>query len=248
MASLSAFGLAFYVLVMTGAFAVRSAAGFGAVLVAVPMLAFVMPVSMAVSVTTVLTATASMSQMRRDWQKIAWRQVLLISFYTVIGIAIGFYFISILDEHALRRGLGVFLMIYSVYAVWTANTPMILPARWHDALAAGAGVAGGLVGALFGGGVGPIYVVYFNTLRLDRYVFRVTMSTVTLLGGAARIAGYASFGFYGHTAFKLIAAGLPLVLVGSWLGDRLVRRLDPRTFCRFVGGLIFLSGAALVLK
>jgi hypothetical protein len=37
---------------MTGAFAVRSAAGFGAVLIAMPMLAFVLPVSTAVSVTT----------------------------------------------------------------------------------------------------------------------------------------------------------------------------------------------------
>ena len=43
--SLSFLGLAFYVLVLIGAFAVRSAAGFGAGLIAVPMLAFVLPVS-----------------------------------------------------------------------------------------------------------------------------------------------------------------------------------------------------------
>ena len=52
MSSLSPVGLAFYMLVITGAFAVRSAAGFGAVLIALPMLAFVMLVPTAVSVTT----------------------------------------------------------------------------------------------------------------------------------------------------------------------------------------------------
>jgi uncharacterized membrane protein YfcA len=41
MASLSAVDLAFYVLVLIAAFAVRSAAGFGAGPIAVPMLAFV---------------------------------------------------------------------------------------------------------------------------------------------------------------------------------------------------------------
>jgi hypothetical protein len=42
-ASLSLLGFAFYMLVMTGAFAVRSAAGLGAVLIAMPMLAFILP-------------------------------------------------------------------------------------------------------------------------------------------------------------------------------------------------------------
>ena len=60
MASLSLFGLTFYILVMTAAFAVRSAAGFGAVLIAMPMLAFVLPVSTAVSITTALTAITSL--------------------------------------------------------------------------------------------------------------------------------------------------------------------------------------------
>jgi hypothetical protein len=48
MLSLSLLGLVFFMLVMIGAFAVRSAAGFGAVLIAMPMLAFVLPVSTAV--------------------------------------------------------------------------------------------------------------------------------------------------------------------------------------------------------
>ena len=44
---------------------------------------------------------------------------------------------------------------------------------------------------------------------------RVTMSTVVLGGGAARMAGYASYGFYGGSTITLLAVGLPLVIVGS---------------------------------
>ena len=96
--------------------------------------------------------------------------------------------------------------------------------------------------------MGPIYVVYFNTLRLERETFRVTMSTVVLLGGAARIAGYARLGFYEASSVALIAIGLPLVVIGSWLGDQVIRRLDPGKFGWLVGGLVFLSGAALLVK
>jgi uncharacterized membrane protein YfcA len=170
------------------------------------------------------------------------------AFYSAIGIGLGFYFISMLDEHALRRSLGVFLILYSIYALATAKSPPVLLARWRRALAAGTGVAGGLLGTLFGAGVGPIYVVYFNSLRMEREIFRVTMSTVVLLGGAARIAGYARFGFYDGSSVALIAIGLPLVVVGSWLGDRVIRKLDPQLFGWLVSGLILLSGIALLVK
>jgi uncharacterized protein len=153
-----------------------------------------------------------------------------------------------LDEHALRRSLGVFLILYSIYALATAKASRAVSGRWRGALAAGTGIAGGLLGTLFGAGVGPIYVVYFSALRMEKEIFRVTMSTVVLLGGAARIAGYASFGFYERSSIALIAIGLPLVVVGSWLGDRVIRRLNPQMFTWLVGGLIFLSGVALLVK
>ena len=90
------------------------------------------------------------------------------AFYSAIGIGLGLYFITLLDEDALRRGLGVFLIVYSLYALATAGAAPVLPSRWRRALAATTGVIGGLLGTLFGAGVGPIYVVYFNTLRMER--------------------------------------------------------------------------------
>src|SRR5689334_22869659 len=213
---------------MAGAFAIRSAAGFGAVLIAMPMLAFVLPVSTAVSVTTALTTITSVHHVSRDWRRVAWRQFAIMAFYSAIGIGVGFYFIHLLDEDTLRHSLGVFLICYALYAVATAKASPVLPIRWCRGLAAGTGVACGILGTLFGAGVGPIYVVYFNALRMEREIFRVTMSTVLLLGSAERIAGYARLGFYEGSSIMLIAMGLPLVVVGSWLGDRLIRKLDPR--------------------
>jgi uncharacterized protein len=248
MSSLSFLGFGFFMLVLTGAFAVRSAAGFGAVLVAVPMLAFVLPVTTAIAVATALSVVTAVQQVSRDWRKIVWRQFGIISFYTLIGIGVGFYFLNFFDEHTLRRGLGTFLILYSSYVLWAGETSPVLPTRWHGALGAAAGIVGGFFSAVFGGGVGPIYVIYFNVLRTDKDVFRVTMSTIMLVSVSVRITGYASFGFYSRSTLMLLALGLPLVFVGSWLGDRLAQRLNPRTFYSLVGGLVLLSGAALIVK
>lgn len=248
MFSLSFPSLAFYVLVLIGAFAVRSAAGFGAGLIAVPMLAFILPVSTAVSVATALTTLTSVRQVSRDWRQIAWRQCAVVLFYSILGIGLGFLFIKALDETALRRSLGAFLILYSVHALWATNASRVMPLRWHGAFAAGAGIVGGLCSALFGGGGGPLYVVYFNIVRMEKEIFRVTMRAVVLIGGAARMAGYGSYGFYGRSSVVLLAVGLPLAMVGSWLGDQLAHWLSAQAFSRFVGALVLLSGVALLLK
>jgi uncharacterized membrane protein YfcA len=246
--ALSSLGLAFYAAVLLGAFAVRSAAGFGAGLIAIPMLVFILPVSTAVSIASVFTTLASIQQVSREWRQIAWRQFFVVFFYSIIGIGLGLYFIKFLDEDVLRRCLGVFLILYAVHSVWAADTTYFLPKRWHGAVGAGVGIVGGLFSALFGAGAGPVYVVYFDILRLEKAVFRATMSAVVLLGGAARIAGYESYGFYGSSTIALLAAGIPMVIVGSWLGNRVVHRLSARSFSRFVAALMLLSGVALLIR
>ena len=244
----SSFALAFYAVVLFGAFTLRSAAGFGAGLIAIPMLAFVLPVSTAVSVATVLTTVTSLGQVTREWRHIAWRQFSVIFLYSMAGIGLGLYFIQLLDEHVLRRCLGLFLIVYAVYGLCAAGTPHLLSRRWHGALGAAAGIVGGLLSALFGAGAGPIYVVYFDILRLERAAFRATMSAVVVLGGAARVAGYGSYGFYGGSTLMLLAIGLPVVFLGSWLGDRVVYRLSARSFSRLVAAVVLVSGVTFIVQ
>jgi uncharacterized membrane protein YfcA len=248
MAAMSSLSLAFYAAVLFGAFTLRSAAGFGAGLIAIPMLAFVLPVSTAVSVATVLTTLTSMSQVTREWRHVAWRQFAVIFLYSMAGIGLGLYFMQFLDENVLRRCLGVFLIVYAVHALWAADSLRLLPRRWHGALAAAVGIVGGLLSALFGAGAGPIYVVYFDILRLERAIFRATMSAVVVLGGAARIVGYGSYGFYGRSTLVLLAVGVPVVFLGSWLGDRVVYRLSARSFSRLVAAVVLLSGVTFLVR
>ena len=248
MSALSSLSLAFYAAVLLSAFAVRSAAGFGAGLIAIPMLAFILPVSTAVSIATVLTTLSSIQQVSREWRLIAWRKFAIIFLYSMVGVGLGLYFIKMIDENILRYCLGVFMILYSIYALSATDTSRLLPRRWHGALGAGVGIVGGLCSALFGAGAGPIYVVYFDILRLEKAVFRATMSAVVMLGGAARIIGYGSLGFYGPSTIALLAIGLPLVIVGSWLGDRLVYRLSARSFSQLVAAVMLLSGITLLVR
>src|ERR1700722_15537394 len=105
MSALSSLGFAFYAAVLLGAFAIRSAAGFGAGLIAIPMLAFILPVSTAVSVATIFTTLSSIQQVSREWRQIAWRNFLIIFCYSMVGVGLGLYFMKLLNEDVLRKCL-----------------------------------------------------------------------------------------------------------------------------------------------
>jgi uncharacterized membrane protein YfcA len=108
-------------------------------------------------------------------------------------------------------------------------------------------LAGGL-GAAFGAAAGQLYVIYLDSRGLERDAFRVTISTILTVQAVLRVAGYARLDFYDVPSLILIAAGLPLMLLGSTIGHWLAGRLDQRRFNLVIGLLLLLSGTALLFK
>jgi uncharacterized membrane protein YfcA len=123
-----------------------------------------------------------------------------------------------------------------------------VPKRWLPAVAVLTSTSAGFIGALFGGAAGPLYVIYLNALRLGRDAFRVTITSIMLVQGVTRMAGYAVLGLYDSNVLMLLAAALPTMLLGSWLGARLVRRFNAAWFNRAIGVVLLASGCALLVK
>ncbi|MDP1536202.1 MAG: sulfite exporter TauE/SafE family protein [Burkholderiales bacterium] len=248
MEQLSAWQLVFCAVVVAVAFAVRGGAGFGGGAIAVPLLALVFPLPVTVPVVTVLNMLSSISQGVLDWRSIVWREILRILPGSLLGVFIGLYLLTLFDPQPLARALGAFVVLYAIYVmVFAARTPAI-PGRWMLAVAAVTSLAAGIVGALFGGAAGPLYVIYLNAARLGKDAFRVTITTIMLFQGLTRIAGYATLGLYDGQTLKLLGVALPLMIIGSVLGVRAVRRFDAVVFNRAVGVVLLVSGGALLFK
>ena len=248
MESLNVLQLVFCVVVVTVAFAVRGGAGFGGGAIAVPLLALVFPLQVTVPVVTVLNMLSSIGQGVTDWRHIAWREIRRILPGSLAGVFLGLYLLTLFDPQPLAQALGVFVVLYALYVMVLAGRTPQIPPRWMLPVAAVTSIAAGIIGSLFGGAAGPVYVIYLNSARLAKDAFRVTITTVMLFQGLTRIAGYATLGFYDGHALLLLAAALPMVVIGSWLGARVVRRFNPVAFNRAVGVVLLISGAALVFK
>jgi uncharacterized membrane protein YfcA len=248
MGDVGAAALVFCAVVIVVAFAVRGTTGFGGGAIAVPLMALALPLQTVVPVVTVLNLLASVGHGVRDWRRIDWKELLRIVPFVVIGVGTGLYLLNELDPRLLGKGLGIFVIVYAIFAFATAARPQHAPRALLWPMAVVLGTAAGVIGALFGGAAGPLYAIHFSALHLERDVFRVTVAMVLMFQGALRIAGYTTLGFYDTETLLVLAVALPFMLLGGRLGDVVTRRIPPQAFNRMVGIVLLVSGVALIVK
>lgn len=248
MESLSVIEIAFAAFVVVLAYAVRGTAGFGGQAIAVPLLALILPLQMVLSAVVVLTLISAAGHLVRDRSRIDWVEIRRLLPYSVIGVLTGLYLLEQLDIRVLIRAFGVFVILYACYTLATASRPVRIPQRALYPAAAVLSTLAGFTGALFGAAAGPLYVIYLGARQMEKDSFRVTITAILTIQGLLRIGGYARLGFFDYTILVLVAAGLPLMLLGSSIGSWLAGRLDQRWFNLGISLLLLVSGVALLLK
>ncbi len=241
----SPWALAFCVAVVFAGYALRGATGFGAGVVAIPLLLLALPLTVVIPVITTLGIAASLVQSVQEFRYVDWRVLRGLALPTAVGVGVGLWLFAAIDQQLLLQAFGAFIIAYGSWSLLPRRPAVHLP---RVALAGAAGVSGGLVATLFGGMAGPFYVIYLRALQLDKRRFRASMSSVLLCLGLVRIAGYGGLGFYDRRAVTALLLFAPVVVLAMFAGDRWHARLDEELFEKTVAALLVLSGCALLLK
>ena len=244
---LSAPQIALAACIVLGAFVVRGMSGFGAGMIGIPLLAFLMPVHTAVAMFGLMVLTLFTFLSIRDWREVVRREFALLLVPTILGVVAGVLLFRHLDNRLLLQLLGGFLIAYSLYvfAVHTIGLPLVTCSeRW----AIPVGFAGAFIDTLFGGGGGTLVVIYLHMRGVGRAPFRATVAALWLFEMIARVAGYGAAGYYTMDILLLCALLMPMMFAGSWLGERLGNRISQETFSKLMAGLLILTGASLLAK
>jgi uncharacterized membrane protein YfcA len=143
-----------------------------------------------------------------------------------------------LPSSAVEAAFGLFLLAYvglawrkSALARWPATPGVLL----------GGGVASGFIAGLIGTG-GAIRSACLMAFGLPKEVYIGTSAAIALIVDATRLPVYVAEGFLPRTAAPLMAALVPVAFAGAWCGQRLVRRISPEGFRRFVMAVLALMG------
>src|SRR5215813_11592252 len=96
---------------------VRSAFGFGEALIAVPLLALLIPVEVAVPLATLLSITVAGFVVAQDWHKVQLGSAGWLIVSTVFGIPLGLWLLTAVAEPAVKAVLAVVIIGFSSYCL-----------------------------------------------------------------------------------------------------------------------------------
>jgi uncharacterized membrane protein YfcA len=114
---------------------IRSAFGFGEALVAVPLLALLIPVEVAVPLAVLLSITVAGVVVVQDWHHIHVRSAGWLLLFTLFGIPVGLLVLTAVAEAVLKAVLGLVIMAFSLYCL-VSRQPLVVYGtlrRWSPA-------------------------------------------------------------------------------------------------------------------
>lgn len=221
---------------------VNGLAGFGAALVAMPLVAGRMDMATAVPSCTliVLALNTQMGWSRR--KHMAWDRVSPMLLGAVPGAALGVALLRSLPETALKTGMAGFIMAYAAWGLCRDAAPCGRLSRWWGGVA---GLLAALFGAAFGFN-GPPLVAYVSLAGWDKETAKAALRAGFVGTGAVMAAVQAAAGLYTGRAVLAALAATPAVLLGGHLGDRVSARLGERGYRKLVYVLLLAMGASIL--
>lgn len=221
---------------------IRSAFGFGEALVAVPLLALMIPVEVAVPLAVLVSVTVAGLVLLQDWREVHADSAGRLIVSTMFGIPIGLLMLTTVSEPVVKAALAGVILAFAAYRLSGRGGIELEDDRLAWVFGFGAGVLGGAYGMN-----GPPLVAYGAMRRWSPERFRATLQGYFLPASLISMAGYWAAGLWIPAVTRYYLASLPVVLAATALGRILNRRMDGRRFLVYVHvGLVVIGGILLI--
>jgi len=226
------------------AYTVLGFSGFGAILVALPVLAHLLSLRVAVPVLLVSDLLATSLMGVRNRKLIDRPEILRLLPWFLGGMMLGLLLLSRASEHVLLTALGVFVISLALWNLFGKPGTQLVSPRW----AWPAGLVGGTFSSLFGTG-GAIYTMYLARRLPDTARLRATVAALVLGSAVVRLFMFTGSGFFKPAGvLQLALTLLPFALAGTLLGTRMQARLPQQQVRRFIWALLVFSGASVLWR
>ena len=222
---------------------VGSVAGSGGTAILLPVVVLQLGVHTGIPALTIANFAANASRVGLNWRVIDLRVVA----WFLLGAApltlLGSWLFMQTAPALLMRLLGAFMMLMVIWRRLAPAPPRLRSARVFAPLGV---VFGFLYGLLEG--VGPLMAPFFLGYGLLRgaYIGTDALGTVVIQGAKLGV-----FGLGDLLVGSVLANGLlmvPFMVLGAWVGKRIVNRFSDRAFTLLVEATLLVSGAVFLWR
>jgi uncharacterized membrane protein YfcA len=234
---------------------IRSAFGFGEALIAVPLLALLIPVEVAAPLAVLVSVAVAALVLLLDWRHVHAASAGRLTISTLFGIPLGLLLLTQVAEAKVKAVLASIIIAFSLSRLAGGNQTLVRAVSWRsvnfelkdDRLAWLFGFAAGVLGGAYGMN-GPPLIAYGALRGWSPERFRATLQGYFLPASLAGLAGYWVAGLWVSAVTYYFVMSLPIILAATYLGRILNRRMGARQFLFFVHIGLLGVGAVLVAQ
>jgi hypothetical protein len=215
-------------------------AGFGSGLVAMPLLIALVGFDTASPIFALLSQTYGLLIILRYSDHWNLRDVWHVSAALLVAVPVGVWVAQRLDEHLVMIGLGVLMIIYSVYSLLGWKMPP-LPRR--------SGVVFGFLSGLLQGAYntgGPPLVMYGSSQHWSPQAFKSNIQSLFFVGGALVVISHFASGHITELVWQYYLVMMPGVLLALVAAFALDRYVHPQKFRTGVLIMLIFLGLTLI--
>ncbi|MEL6354701.1 MAG: sulfite exporter TauE/SafE family protein [Cyanobacteria bacterium J06627_28] len=231
------------IIVVTILFAsfVRGVSGFGAALIAMPVLSGFTSVYEAAPLVALIglsndTLLGAYYRRSFDWAVVS--QLLVGS---VLGIPLGFWVLRFAPEGGMLSALGLALVAYALYALLSPAMPALKSRRWIY----GTGFVSGILNGSYNL-PGPPVILYGNSQGWSQEKFKGTLSSFLWGNAVLIVLGHGIQHRFSALILQQYLIAMPSLFVGTFVGIALSKSFDPLMFRRVVLFILVVIGLRLV--
>ncbi len=222
---------------------IRSALGFGEALVAVPLLALIMPVHVAAPVVALVSITVAGVVLAQDWSEVHAPAAGWLLLSTLPGIPLGLLLLTRVPGPIVKAILACVIIAFSAYSLLRGREHALT----HDRLAWLFGFSAGVLGGAYSMN-GPPLAIYGALRGWSPRQFRATLQGYFLPASMAVMGGYWLAGLWTPTVSRYYLVSLPGVLLAIFAGRGINRRLHGPRFIAYVYVGLIATGVLLLAQ
>lgn len=177
-----------------------------------------------------------------------WKYVYKLLPWAITGILAGFFFGKSINDVQFKQTIAVLVLVGILLMIWqdVKGKRMNIPDNWW--VAAILGLTGGFT-TMVGNAAGPIMILYLLAMRLPKNSFIGTGAWFFFIVNLLKVPLHI---FFWKTivvkSFLLDLMALPVILLGAYLGIRVVRIIPEKAYRIFIITTTILSAAFLLFR
>lgn len=223
---------------------IQGLAGFGSALVAVPLLAMLLPVETVVPLMVLMGVAVSLLNLLHLHHALRLAPLLPLLGGYLLGTPLGILLLTRAPQPVVLGLLGTLIASYALFSLAGRRTDYRWLREWRVAI----GTLSGALGAAFGINGPPVilHVSAHPEWGADRQKAALTLFFLTagLLTGIALALG----GLLTAPLFGLLLLCLPPLLLSAWAGAWLYRRLGEHDYRRLVFSMVLATAVVLLAR